>query len=461
MKLERHRLYWFFILVCIIPLVSVGQQSFTLDEAIQYAESNQNAVRLADIEIERADADINEFRSIGMPKLSGAIDYSYYYYVPKQPVQDFIGPTVYQILEAEGLPTTSQGPPQTFELAFVQPHQLNVGLSANMLVFDGSYVYGLKAARLYRELVKKQKESTLENIKVNVTKAYLAVLIAQVNQNTLQDNINTVNKSLSEAKAMYDAGFVESLDVDRLQLSLNNLNTQLENVNGLIDLSYNLLKFQMNYPQDEALTLSESIDELILKFDAEQSLAEEMNPENRVEYQLLQKSEELNELDLKRNKAGYYPNVAAFTSFQESLQRTNLFDNDEVGWLPTGVVGLSIGVPIYDGGEKKAKIQKVKLNQAKTEVQKQEFTNAMQMQVRNATIALTNAKNNLENTKTALKMNENIYEKVKIKFREGVGSSVEVNQAESSLYNAQSQYISALYDVLQSKVDLDIALGKL
>lgn len=451
------------ILFLFLGYLSQAQQSFSLDEAVAYGLENQNALRVSEIEVVNADQDIKEFKSIGMPKVSGKIDYNYYFYIPKQPVEDFISPAVYGILDAEGLPTTTQGPPEVFEFSFVQPQQLNVGVSANMLVFDGSYIYGLKAARLYRDLVKKQKEATVEEVKTNVTKAYLSILIAKENEKTLTDNITTLDKSLKEVKAMYEAGFMESLDVDRLQVSYDNLTTQLENVKGLIDLSYNLLKFQMGFPIDEPIQLSETIEQLIIKFEAESvnEFNSEINPDKRVEYQLLNTTQELNNLDLKRNKAGYYPSVSAMASFQESLQRSNLFDGDQTGFLPTGLLGLNINIPIYDGGEKSAKIQKVKLNIEKTELQKAEFTRAMTVQVRNSQVSLRNAKRNLENRKKALDMTQSIYDRTKIKFSEGVGSSVEVTQAEGNLYTAQAEYISALYDVLQSKVDLDIALGEL
>jgi len=424
----------FLLFFLILGYLSNAQQTFTLDEAVAYGLENQNSLKISDIEVVNAEEDIKEFRSIGMPKVSGAIDYNYYYYIPKQPVEDFISPAVYGILDAEGLPTTTQGPPEVFEFTFVQPQQLNLGLSANMLVFDGSYIYGLKAAKIYRDLVKKQKESSVEDIKINVTKAYLSILIARENEKTISDNIITLEKSLTEVKAMYEAGFMESLDVDRLQLSYDNLTTQLENIKGVIDLSYNLLKFQMGYPIDESIQLSESIEELIVKFDADSydDISIEIDPSRRVEFQLLNTTQELNNLDLKRNKAGYYPSVGAFASIQESLQRPNLFDGDQTGFLPTGLLGFNISIPIYDGGEKSAKIQKVKMNIEKTNLEKSEFTRAMTLQVRNSQVALRNAKRNLENRKQALDMTQSIYDRTKIKFTEGVGSSVEVTQAEGN-----------------------------
>jgi outer membrane protein TolC len=445
-----------------LSLVAIGQRSFTLQEAVSYGIANQNSIKMTDLEIANADSEIKEVKALGLPQVNGAIDYNYYFYVPMQPVQDFISPAVYGILEAEGLPTTTQGPPETFELAFVQPQQLNLGVSASMLVFDGSYLVALKASKLYKELVRKQKDANVDQVKANITRAYLSILIAEENKNTLSDNINTITKSLNEVKAMYEAGFMESLDVDRLQLSYDNLNTQLENIKGLIELSKNLLKFQMNYPLDEEINLSEDINELIVKFDAEADVADVVvDPNTRPEFQILNTTAELNALDLERNKAGYLPNLAAFASFQESLQRTNLFDNDQTGFLPTGLLGFKINVPIYDGGEKKAKIQKVKVNIEKVNLQKDEFTNGMTLQVKNAQLAMENAKRNLANRQKALEMNQSIYDRTKIKFTEGVGSSVELTQAENSLYAAQSEVIAGYYDLLSAKVDLDIALGEL
>ena len=448
----------------ILTLVNIAnsQKSFSLAEAVAYGIANQNSLKMTDLEIANADSEIKEVKAIGMPQVNGAIDYNYYFFVPQQPVQDFISPAVYGILEAEGLPTTTQGPPETFELAFVQPQQLNLGVSASMLVFDGSYLVALKASKLYKELLRKQKDANVNQVKANITKAYLAILIAEENKKTISDNINTLSKSLNEAQAMYEAGFMESLDVDRLQLSSNNLKTQLENIDGLIELSKNLLKFQMNFPLDEEIALSEDINKLIVTFDAEADMSNvQIDPNARPEFQVLNTTAELNALDLKRNKAGYMPNLAAFASFQESLQRTNLFDNDQTGFLPTGLLGFKINVPIYDGGEKSAKIQKVKVNIEKVNLQKDEFTNGMTLQVKNAQIAMTNAKRNLSNRQEALEMNQSIYDRTKIKFTEGVGSSVEVTQAENGLYAAQSEVIAGYYDLLTAKVDLDIALGKL
>ncbi len=450
------------ILSFVSSAISGQATSFSLDEAVTYGLDHSNAIKLGNIDISTADYDIKQVKSIGLPTVSGGVDYNYYFYVPTQPVQDFISPAVYQILEAENLATPPSGPPETFELGFVLPHALTAKIGVSQLIFDGSYLYAIKGAKLFRELSRKRMDATVQTIKADVTKAYLAVLIAEENRKTISDNISTLAKSLKEVTEMYKAGFMESLDVDRLQLSYDNLQTQEENIGEFIELSKNLLKFQMGYQIDEDIELTENIDRLIEKFDAEMAAkVTKIDPSMRAEYRLLDASQDLNEVDLKRNKAAYYPSVFGFANFQESLQRQSLFDGAETGFLPTGLMGLSVNIPIYDGGEKSAKIQKVKLNMEKVNLQKAEFERGMLLQVRNAEVAYRNAKRNLNNRKKSLAMTESIYDRTKIKFREGVGSSVEVTQAESILYQAQSDHINALYELLQAKVDLDIAMGVL
>jgi outer membrane protein TolC len=97
----------------------------------------------------------------------------------------------------------------------------------------------------------------------------------------------------------------------------------------------------------------------------------------------------------------------------------------------------------------------------KTALEKAEFERAMTLQVRNAQLSLITTRKTLDQRKRALDMTESIYERTQIKFREGVGSSVEVTQAEGQLFEAQGAYITALFELLNAKVDLDIAKGTL
>ena len=155
------------------------------------------------------------------------------------------------------------------------------------------------------------------------------------------------------------------------------------------------------------------------------------------------------------------PSVLARAGVSEQLQRDNLFDSSESGFLPTVYAGLAINVPIYDGNLKKSQIQQAEIEFEKTNLLKGEFERSVKLQVKSAYSNFLIARKNLESRKRTLEIIEGIYDKTLVKFKEGVGSSIEVTQAETQLFDAQALHVNAIYDLLNSKTDLDIALGKL
>jgi len=453
-----------FIAFIIIQHQTYAQSSYTLQQAIDYAIENSNQMKMAQLEVVDAEAQIKEYKSIVMPKLSGRLNYQYYFAVPVSPVDDFITPAVYQVLEAEEVAGVEPyvGPPDVFEFTVFQKHNITANLDASILLFDGSYTVGLKASKLFRELTSKNLDVKKEEITSNVTKAYMNILIAQENKKTLEKNKNNVESSLTQAVASFESGFAEHLDVERLDLSLENIKTEYENLDDIIDISKDLLKFQMNYPINEDIQLSEDIETLVNILSVEDiDMKSSIDYTQRAEYSQIELGYAINELNVERLKKGNLPSLSARANFNESLQRNDLFDSNALGWIPQASVSLGVNIPIYDGNERKSKIKRAEIELDKVSIQKAEFERGVALQVRSAQLNLKRAKNTLANREKSLMIIEGIYEKTQIKFKEGVGSSLEITQAEQQLYLAQSNYINALYELLSSKTDLEIALGTL
>lgn len=452
------------ILLFHISFSLCAQENFSLQQAIDYGLRHHSEIKMANLDIEDAEAQITEFKSIGMPKVTGGINYQYYIARPVNPVEDFITPSVYAVLEEEQVAGVDpyQGPPETFEFSFFQKNNLSANIDASWLLFDGSYLTGLRGARMFRDLNKKSIDVKEEKLRADITKAYMNILIAEENKITLEKNIQNITKSLNEAEAFYKNGFLEKLDVDRILLSLENVTTEKDKIEQLIEISYNLLKFQMSYPLNQQIKISEDLETLVNLFKVEDINTEEaVNYNNRAEYAQIEMGSDLNKLNIERLKKGYLPNIMARANFNESLQRDNLFDGDAIGFIPQASVSLGINVPIYDGNQKKGQIQQAKIEQERLDIQKSEFERGVSLQVKTAQLQYLNAKKTLENRERALEIVQSIYDKTQIKFKEGVGSSIEVSQAESQLFAAQANRINALYDLLITKTNLDIALGNI
>ena len=458
------RKYLLIMTLGLSAILANGQDAFSLEDAISYALESSAAAQLVDLEVESAEQQIKELKATGLPQINAGVDYNYYFYVPSTPVEDFITPLVYNALVTEfpGEVQPPTGEPQSFAFSIFTKHNLTARIDASMLLFDGSYLTGLKAAKLFRELTRKKKDIEEEQIRAAVTKAYMNVLIAEENKKTLTKNKTTIDKSLTEANAYYENGFIELLEVKRLKLSKETVLTELEKIDQLILLGKDLLKFQMSYPMSESIALSEDLETLVDRFSNELvNLNDPIDFNKKAQYAEIEMGEELNALNIERLERGFLPNVVARAGASESLQRNNLFDSDENGWIPTLFAGLAINVPITDGKRKKSQIQQAEIEGKKIAIQKSEFERGITMQVQTARLQYKTAKKTLANTKVLLELNEEVYETTQIKFREGVGSSIEVTQAENALFAAQAEYINALYQLLITKTDLDIALGNI
>jgi len=443
---------------------ATSQDQFSLNQAIAYAYEHSNTMQISSLNILDAESQIDEFKSIGKPKVSAEIGYQYYLVRPQTVLQDFVSPAVFGILdELDQLPTGFQIPtPVSQEVSFVTNNNLNLGIDASWLLFDGSYLTGLEIAKLYRVLVAKEKDITKQEIRSNITKAYLGILIIEKNIAILKKNLTTAEKNLKEVIAFYENGFVEQLDARRIELSVGNLKTQITSLEYSIQGAYDVLKFQMEYPLSKEIILTEELESLVDKISIENlEIDETIDYSKRAEYANINLGQELNELNLKRTEKQKLPTVRAFASVSETLQRNNLFSSDEAGFLPTAVAGFSVNYNIYDGGNRSATEQRLAIEIEKTEIQKRAFERGVKLQVRSAKMNLLNAKSALDNAKNSLSITQEIYDKTLIKYKEGVGSSIEVTQAEASLYSAQSFYINAIYDLVIAKTELDIATGEL
>lgn len=456
----------FIIILSIFMMSNLGlsQNSFTLDEAIDYAMKNSNSLKLKKIDILEADQSIKELKSRGMPTVNGSLGYQYFPAVPQQPLEDFISPIVIGVLNntvTQQMPIPI-GDPTFFEVSFAQKHNVAASIDARALVFDGSYLAAVKAARLYKDFVETGVAVSEQEIRNNVTKAYMNVLILEINKETIEKNIASLEKSLFETRELYKEGFVEELDVDRLVLSLSNLNTEKGKLLQVENLSKNLLKFQMDYPMNDPIELAEDLETIIEKSKIDEvNLEDEYDISQRPEHIQIRKGMELQDIQLESVKKSNWPSLSAFANAGETLARNELFNNDLPGWLPSVVLGLNVNIPIYDGGYRNSQIEKSKLATQKAMIQLSDFERAVDLQISNARLQYINAKASLESREQSLALAEKIFEKTQIKFREGVGSSIELTQAENALFNEQSQYINAMYELLTAKIDLEIALGKI
>jgi len=236
----------------------------------------------------------------------------------------------------------------------------------------------------------------------------------------------------------------------------NNLLTEKENIGRSLVVGLTTLKFQMGMPVTDYLALSGTIDDV--KFDKMAFAKDSTAYESRIEYSLAQTAIKLNQLDLKRYKSQYLPSLSAFGNGSYQFQNNNfgeLFDRR----FPLAVVGLQLNVPIFSGGQRYQRVKQAQLAVQKSENSLFQAKNAINLDIENSITNYTNSLNSLENQQSNLDLANEVLRVTKIKYEQGVGSSIEVTQAQTSLKEAENNYVNALYNALVGKVDTERATG--
>ncbi len=450
------------VLVCMFSQI-FGQSKMTLNDAIQYALTHSNSIENSKLGNKDADLRVKEVKASGLPQLNAEVTLQHFFIVPESLLPDFISPNIYGVLEKEGVKNGAGNPVQTptanplfFKAAFTQPNSFSGSLTLSQLLFSGSYTVGLRAAKLSREYSNLQLTMKQVETKNQVIEAYLPTLLISENVVTLDKNMDNLSKLLKETSALYKSGFVEELDIDRLQLALSNLATIKETLSKQKEMVINGLKLSIGMDPKENLEISDDLNKLLSETDLNTS-KEEVNFNNREEYKTLNKILELNKLNVDLNRAAFLPTVAAFASYSQQFQGGKL---SELVRIPNFLIGVSGKINIWDSYEKKTKIQRAQLQLEQLNNQKKDLESVINLEVNNAKIAYTSSQNQVENQKKNVALAEKIYKTTTIKYKEGVGSSFEMVQSEQAVYQAQQNLKQAQYDLLIAYKKLQKSLGK-
>ncbi|REA62209.1 TolC family protein [Dyadobacter luteus] len=437
--------------VCLSIVPSRAQDSnFTLKEAVDYAIKNNINVKNAQLDAVSAEAQIGEIRAAGLPQLSANANITDNLIIQRffLPAGGFGDPSV-----------PADGPPVAVK--FGVKKQGSVSATLNQLIFNGSYFIGLKAAATYRELAQKSTTQSKVTVAEAVTKAYYSVQVAVEKAKVLDYNISRIDTLMRETKAMNESGFVELLDVNRLEVQQNNLLTERQKVQNLIELSYTLLKYQMGMALDQPLKLTDTIDTVNLDQLRSETAQAAVNYENRIEYSLLNTQEKLAVLDIRNIRAGYLPSLSASVGYGHNAGANTYADLFTMKWFNNSVLSLNLSIPIFDGFTKRYQIEQKKIALDKVKNGQTLLKQSIDLEASQAGINIKNAFATLETQKRNLDLAQEIVRVSKIKYKEGVGSNIEVINAESSFKEAQTNYFAALYDLMIAKVDLSKAKGEL
>lgn len=451
----------------LIGKIAAAQEvkQLSVSQAVDYAMQNAVPVKnaLLDYKIQK---EVNrEVTSAALPNLSANTVVTRYFDIPTQVVPDFISPSTYQVLIDQGV---KDGNGNTITMPAggfgSLPFQLGANWTASgaielsQILFDGQVFVGLQARASSLRFAERKADVTKEEIKANVQKIYYQLVVGNLQMTSLDANISRFEKLLFETREIYKNGFAERLDVDKVNVQLNNLVTEKIKVQNRLDAGMAGLKFLLNMPQRDSLVLTDSISEDGLK---DGLLDTAYQYTERKDYQLLQEALKLNRFNVKRYQLSALPTLALFSSYGKNAQR-NKFDFFGKGtWFTSSLVGAKLSIPIFQGFARKARVEKARYEMQKTENNIEQLQASIDYDVKQSTLNIRTALATVDNQKRNMELAESVYHSTVLKYQQGLGSNLEIYNAQTELKVAQNNYYGALYDAIIARIDYLKATGKL
>lgn len=413
----------------------------SLEDAKKYAFDNNYDIINAMKEIEIARKKVTETTSIGLPQVSGSIAYNDFINIPTQLIPgEFFGEPAGTYIPVE----------------FGTKYNMSFSATVSQLIFSGEYIVGLQASRTFVDFSQKQYEKMLIDLEHNVSMSYYFVQIAERNMRIIQSTIASLTEISEANTALYENGFIEDIDVDQVNLLLSDLNATLMDIENNLAVSKNMLKFQMGLKLENEIILTDDLDVLLDLVDQEVLAQSGFDYRRNIDYQILQNQQALTNLNLKRYKSLYLPRLYAFVNYAENAQRNewNFMDMNQE-WFRTTIFGVQINIPIWESGNRSAKINQVKIQLEQLEVTDNKLKAGLEIQFSTARNNFINAWKVFKNREQGLELSQKIYDRTRVKVLEGVSSSIELQQINNQYLDSEREYVMSILDLLNSKLELE------
>ncbi len=471
--MKRVRNNRWLLVVCMLPSIAFAQSDtakitrheFTIQQAVDYAIKNNVNVKNALVDIQLQQEQNREFTANAYPHINAQLGTTYNPAVATQVLPNFISPATYQVLIDQGVKDGNGNPitmPNDFGFIAAQfgtKFSATAGISLSQILFDGQVFVGLLARPTAVEFRRKNMEVTAEMIKANIYKVYYQLVVSKTQIELLDANISLLEKLLKDTRIIYENGFREQLDVDKVTVQLANLQTEKTKVLNVISNGYYGLKVLMGMPVKDELVLTDKLTEDQIK----EGILEKSiySYEDRKEYQYAQIGKTLNEYNVRRYKLSQIPTVSLNALYAKNAQRDkwNFFGRGD--WFSVSNINLNINIPIFNGFVTKSKIAQAQLEVKKNENQLEALKLTIDNEVETARNNYRTAITTMDFQKKNMELAEKVYQQTKKKYEIGTGSQMEINTAQTDMKTAQTNYITALYDAIIAKVDFMKATGKL
>ena len=420
--------YLFIIVMMTVFYETVFSQQtlhLTLKEAQDYAVANNRTVTNAGLSVSEAQKRTWEVISAGLPQVSASINY-----------QNMLGFK----MEFAGMSIPMQ-PTSNFQATVSQ------------LLFSASYWIGIQMSKLGGEMTETARLQAELDVRHQTQTAYHASLVTQENVKILEQSLKNIETLAKSAEDLVRVGVAEQTDADQLKVQMLMMTNTIKMIERHIELSYNLLRFQLGVDTDTEIVLTQTLEDLMSEKDANVLFNTSFDLNDNYTLQLLEGQINLAKMQINLERAAALPNVVGFYNYTYKIAKST-FDMS-----PNNVMGLQANIPIFSSGQRHVRTQQAKIRLEMAQNTRDLVSESLLMQEKQLRFNLKSAVESLELQEEAMSVSQRVFESVTRKFQHGTASSLDVTTANTSLLQTQGNYINAMMEALSAKTELEKLLN--
>lgn len=424
---------------------------YTLKQVLQQAVQANNNIVKAKYDFEEGVAKTKQITAAALPQVNINADLS-----------DNVIRQALVFPKALGDPTA--GPNDYMILRAGMQYGVSASAQATQQLYNQSVLTGIKAAKASEEFYRNNIFRTEEEVILQTANVYYQAASLQLQREVIKSNLEQTNKNLKITTERFENGLARKLDVDRLKVTVANLQTQLRTLDDNASNVLNQLKLLMGVDVDTPMEIAVPALTESSTYEINPSLtANDWKFENKIEYRQLNNQINLYELERKNFAAGYVPTLSAYGNYTYSGQSNDFILSSQANplWYDIASVGLKLNVPVFDGLNKSSQMQQSKIRRMKVEQELSYTRERSNMEYLNATKSYETSYVSYLAQKENVTLANSVYDVTLQNYNEGVSPLTDLLQAEISKIQAQSQLIESLLKVKQAEIALLKAKGEI
>ncbi len=449
--------------------IEAQSRPVTLTQAIQVALANNTDIKRSLLSLEDADQQVRIAWSEVMPEISGSATYIRNLEIPV----NFVPARFFD-------PDAPAG--ELVPLQFGTDNTWNGGFSVNQTLFRGEAIIGINSSQLFKSAQAENLRATTQQIVTETRIAYYNVLVAEEQLRLQTATVERLRENLRENRARQKAGLIDEYAVLQVEVQLGNQEPQLTQARYAVEQAYRELNMQMGLPIDLDISVEgdfssyrigseadgNSVNSNIRDVDSmtpytfeEQKELVDVATDMRGDIRVLQKQEDLKERELKAIKSRFLPTLSANYDLNWSAAQAGnpVFFGSEETRARSQTVGLTLSLPLFQGFERSANLQIAKIEQKDIELQQEFALRSARNEIESAREALNQAIETAPAREKALNQARQGYERAVARLNNGIGSQIDVTEAEFQLRQAEVNYAQMVYNYLSAKARYDLAIG--